>query len=133
IRRAVYETAPGAWRLDAHERASQALDARGASAGARAHHVGQAGRLGDRAAIAVLREAGEAAAQRAPGTAARWLGGAVRLLPDNARPEERVDLLVGQANALAGTGHFSESHAALVESIALVPAESVGQAVRLIT
>jgi ATP/maltotriose-dependent transcriptional regulator MalT len=133
VRRAVYETSPGAWRLDAHERASRALDARGASAAARAHHVEQSGRLGDRSAIATLREAGEATVQRAPGTAARWLGGALRLLPDNAPAEERVDLLVAQANALAATGRFGESHAALVESIGLLPPESVAREVRLTT
>ena len=121
VRRAVYEGSPAAWRLSAHELASRALEERGASVAARVHHVEQAGRLGDREAIALLREAGEGAAQRAPGSAARWFGGALRLLPDNAPPEERVDLLVAQAAALAAIGHFRESRAALIEASELVP------------
>ena len=39
---------------------------------------------GDLAAVAVLREAGEAAARLAPESAARWFGGALRLLPQTA-------------------------------------------------
>ena len=72
---------PGGWRLGAHERTAEALAARGAPASARAHHVELAARQGDRDAVAVLREAGEAAAQRAPASAARWFAGALRLLP----------------------------------------------------
>ena len=41
--RAVYEAAPGGWRLGAHERAAAALAARGAPARARAHHVERSG------------------------------------------------------------------------------------------
>ena len=73
VRRAVYETTPGGWRLGAHERCAEALSARGAPASARAHHVELAARQGDPVAVATLREAGEAAAQRAPASAARWL------------------------------------------------------------
>ena len=71
VRRAVYASAPAAWRLGAHERAADALAARGASATSRAHHVEQSARAGD-AAVAVLFEAGEAAARSAPESAARW-------------------------------------------------------------
>ena len=39
VRRAVYEAAPGGWRLGAHERTAAALAERGAPASARAHHV----------------------------------------------------------------------------------------------
>ena len=46
-----------------------------------AHHVERSARQGDEAAIALLREAGEAAAPRAPASAARWFGAALRLLP----------------------------------------------------
>jgi predicted ATPase len=55
VRRAVYETAAGAWRLGAHERCAAALTARGASATARAHHIERSAREGDLAADAVLR------------------------------------------------------------------------------
>ena len=74
VRRAVYESCPPGARLAAHERSANALAARGAPAAARAHHVEHAARYGDLAAVAVLREAGEATAHRAPVSAARWFG-----------------------------------------------------------
>ena len=74
VRRAVYESTPGGWRLGAHERSAETLAARGASAAERAHHVERSARQGDAAAVATLREAGEAAAQRAPASAATWFG-----------------------------------------------------------
>ena len=81
VRRAVYESTPGAWRLGAHERCAEALAARGATAAARAHHVERSAREGDVVAVAVLREAGEAAVRLAPASAAHWFAGALRLLP----------------------------------------------------
>ena len=48
VRRAVYESAPGGWRLGAHERAAAVLAERGAPTSARAHHVEFAARQGDR-------------------------------------------------------------------------------------
>ena len=101
VRRAVYEAAPGGWRLGAHERSAEALAERGAPASARAHHVELAARQGDRGAVGVLREAGEAAAQRAPASAARWFAAALRLLPGTAPAEERVELLLARSGALA--------------------------------
>ena len=92
VRRAVYEATPGGWRLGAHERCADALAARGATAAARAHHVERSAREGDLEAVAVLREAGEAAARLAPASAARWFGGALRLLPQAAPAEERIEL-----------------------------------------
>ena len=72
----------GGWlRTSAPRRARRA---RGLGA-ARAHHVEQSARLGDRAAIAVLREAGEAAAQRAPG----HRGALVRAAPCGCCPRAR--------------------------------------------
>ena len=132
VRRAVYEATPGGWRLEAHERTAKALEARGASLAARAHHVERSARHGDLAAVAILREAGVAAARRAPETAAIWFGDALRLLPDAASADERVELLLARAGSLAASGHFLDSHSALLESIALVPDESVAR-VRLMT
>jgi ATP/maltotriose-dependent transcriptional regulator MalT len=131
VRQAVYETAPGGWRLGAHERCAAALAARGASAPARAHHVEQAGRHGDQAAIAVLQEAGEAVAQRTPAGAARWFGAALRLLPAAAPTEQRLGLLSARAGALAATGEFADAHAALVESLRIVPADALALRVGL--
>ena len=132
VRRAVYESTPGGWRLGAHERSAEALAARGAPAAARAHHVELSAKHGDAAAVAILREAGEDAVRRAPATAARWFDGALRLVSDNVPPEERVELLLARAGSLSATGHFADSHAALLESIALVPADAVALRVRLV-
>ena len=46
VRRAVYESAPGGWRLGAHERCADVLAARGVGPEERAHHVERAGRQG---------------------------------------------------------------------------------------
>jgi ATP/maltotriose-dependent transcriptional regulator MalT len=125
VRRAVYDATAAGWRLGAHQRCAEALAARGATAAARAHHVERSARLGDVAAVAVLREAGEAAARLAPESAARWLGGALRLLPQSAPVRDRVELLLGRARALAAAGHFAESHEAMLEAVAIVPPEEI--------
>ena len=114
VRRAVYEASPGGWRLGAHQRSAEALAARGAAAAARAHHLERSATQGDRDAVAVLREAGEEAAQRTPAGAARWFAAALRLLGDSAPAEERVELLTALAGAEAATGHFAEARAALL-------------------
>ena len=131
VRRAVYESMPGGWRLGAHERCADALAARGSPAAVRAHHVELSARQGDAAAIALLREAGEAAAQRAPASAARWFTAALRLLPGSAPPEERVELLLACSRALAATGQLGAGHAALLESMSIVPQEAEALRVRL--
>jgi ATP/maltotriose-dependent transcriptional regulator MalT len=132
VRRAIYEATPGGWRLGAHERCAEALAARGATAAARAHHVERSAREGDVAAVAVLREAGETASRLAPASGARWFEGALRLLPQNAPAQERVELLLARAEALTATAHFAESHSALLEGISIVPADSVALRARLI-
>ena len=133
VRRAVYESAPAGWRLVAHQRCAESLAGRGAPVAARARHVELSARHGDAAAVAVLREAGEAAAGSAPATAARWFEGALRLVSEDALAEERVALLLAQARSLAATGQYTESHAALLESIRLVPDEAVAVRMRLVT
>ena len=124
VRRAVYESAAGGWRLGAHERCSEALEAHGATAVARAHHVERSARQGDVDAVAVLREAGVAAARLAPGSAAQWFGAALRLLPVTVPADDRVELLLARAGALAAAGHFADGYEALVEAELIVPAES---------
>ena len=131
VRRAVYESTPAGWRLGAHERSAAALAAAGAPAADRAPHVERAGRAGDAAAVAVLREAGEAAAHRAPASAARWFGGALRLLGERAPAEQRVELLLARARTLAAGGRFEDGRMALLESLGLVPPEAVALRVRL--
>jgi DNA-binding NarL/FixJ family response regulator len=131
IRRAVYASTPAGWRLSAHARSAETLAARGASPSERAHHVERSARRGDPAAVVTLREAGDAVAQRAPASAATWFGHALRLLPDAAPAEVRVELLLARARALVATGQFTDGHAALLDSIGLVPADSVGLRMRL--
>jgi DNA-binding NarL/FixJ family response regulator len=133
VRRAVYEVTPPGWRLGAHERCAEALAARGVGATERAHHVERAAREGDERAVATLREAGEAAAHRAPASAAHWFSAALRLLADDAPPEARVELLLARAGALAAYGHFTEAHAALLESIERTPRDALALHVRLTT
>jgi DNA-binding CsgD family transcriptional regulator len=122
LRRAVYDAAPPAWRLAAHERVAAALQARGAGAAVRAFHVEKCARAGDPAAVALLREAAAAAADTAPATAARWYAAGVRLLP-HAEREERAALLGPMALALANAGRLHESREALQDVLALLPSE----------
>jgi len=133
VRRAVYEATAGGWRLGAHERCAEALAGRGVTAAARAHHVERSARQGDVAAVAVLRAAGEAAARLAPESAARWFGGALRLLPPTAPAQDRVELLLARAGALAAAGHFTDSHEALLEAVEIVPERSSALCTRVAT
>src|SRR5262249_31681037 len=98
VRRAVYQAAAGGWRLGAHERCAEALAARGASAAARAHHVERSARQGDLAAVAVLREAGEA--KHASPPKARH-GGSVGRCGSSHRPRPRKTTL-GFCSPVAG-------------------------------
>jgi hypothetical protein len=70
-------------------------------------------------AVALLREAGEAAARRTPATAARLFAGAVRLLPATAPSDERAALLEGMAGAQVAVGLLGEPRAAMLESLEL--------------
>jgi ATP/maltotriose-dependent transcriptional regulator MalT len=133
VRRAVYESAPGGWRIGAHERAAEALLARGADVGTRAHHVDISARMGDMAAVATLAEAGRISAPRAPAIAVRWFSGALRLLPDSAPFGERVDLLLANATSLAATGRFGDAREAIIEGLAIVPAEDTALRLKLST
>jgi len=123
VRRAVYETAPPGWRLRAHERCAEALAARGASVSARAHHVERSASQGDLGAVAVLRGAGEATLRLAPESAAEWFGGALRLLPQTAPVQDRIELLLARAGALAAAGRFADSYQVVLEAVAIVPGE----------
>jgi DNA-binding CsgD family transcriptional regulator len=121
VRRTIYEATSAGWRLGAHERCAETLAARGAPAAARAHHVAWSAREGDLASVAVLREAGEAAARLAPESAAHWFGAALRLLPKSSSNEERVALLLARAGSLAATGRFVESRADLLDCLEIAP------------
>jgi len=131
VRRAVYEAAPQAWVLGAHERAAAALAKRGAGPAIRAHHVEYAARHGDLAAVALLREAGDTAAARAPAVAAHWYGAALRLLPDDAPGELRGALMMAQAESLGAAGMLLECRAVLEVLLELLPIEAPAPRVRL--
>jgi predicted ATPase len=124
VRRAVYEGLPGGWLIAAHERAAEVLAAQGASASARAHHIERAARVGDRDAIAVLRAAAEQAASRAPATSARWYAAALRLLPETAPAQERVELLLPLARELSASGQFDAAHQRLLEALDNTPRDA---------
>jgi len=119
VRRAVYETAGEAWRLQAHARAAAALADRPGSLAARAHHTEHCARVGDEAAAALLEQAGHQAAARAPAVAARWFDAALRLQgPEGG--EDPLRLLVPLATALASTGRLERALQTLAEALALV-------------
>src|SRR4051794_5939656 len=122
IRRVIYDGTRGGWRLVAHGRAAAALAERGASAVVRAHHVEQSAAEGDTTGIAVLLEAGDASASRAPAGAARWYAAALRLLPESDH-DVQLRTLIRLADALAATGDLELSSTRLLEATALVPAD----------
>ena len=105
VRHAVYESASPGFRIAAHGRAAAALEASGAGAGARAHHVAASARPGDEQAAALLAEAGHAAAARAPAVAAHWFEEALRLAPGG-DPSWRLGVLATHARALVSSGQL---------------------------
>ena len=113
VRRAVYEGAGAGWRLVGHARVAAALEARGASPSMRAHHIERSAQTGDVAAIDVLTRAGQDAAPRAPASAARWFGAALRLIPPGTEVERSLELMVQRAAALGIAGRMEESRDAL--------------------
>lgn len=116
LRKAVYDATASSWRTVAHERAARALAAHGEPPAARAHHVDQFATLGDREAIRLFREAADSSVQRAPASAARWYGAALRLLPNDPSDDgERGELLEQLARTRAGVGQFTEGRDALLE------------------
>ena len=130
VRRAVYESTKGGWRLAAHARADRALAHEGASATARAHHVEQSATRGDAAAIALLLQAGDANAPRAPATAAGWYAAALRLIPEEDAPA-RLRTLMKLAQMQQSTGDLVRCSATLLEAIELVPGDDVALRLRL--
>ncbi len=130
VRRAVYESTRGGWRLGAHGRAADALAARGAAPAERAHHIEQSAGPGDQEAIDLLLEAGRAAASRAPATAARWFEAALRLLPD-ADTERQVEVRVALASALRSVGELDRCRESLLEATDMLDPSAVARRVEL--
>jgi DNA-binding NarL/FixJ family response regulator len=132
LRRAVYEGTRGGWRLAAHSRAAAALASRGAAATALAHHVEHAARQGEEPAIALLIEAGEAGATRAPVVAARWFGAVLRLLPA-ADVTRQVAVRAQLAQVLRSSGELEQCRATLIDAIELIPEAADPMRVELTT
>jgi DNA-binding CsgD family transcriptional regulator len=135
VRHAVYASASAGWRLAAHRRLAAALDERGAAVTVRAHHVEQSAQPGDLTAVAVLEQAGHAAAPHAPASAARWFTAALRLLPADRQPaggRRRLDLLEPLATSLGSAGHLAESRDVMHKILAALPARRSATRVRLI-
>jgi tetratricopeptide (TPR) repeat protein len=131
VQRAVYDAAPPAWRLAAHERAAVALAARGAGPAVRAHHVERYARQGDLEAVELLAAAAATVTDSAPATAARRYAAALRLLPDADR-ERRAALLGPMALAQAAAGRLDDARNTLDEVLRLLPPEPTTMRVRLI-
>jgi DNA-binding NarL/FixJ family response regulator len=105
VRHAVYDGAPGGWRLAAHARAAAALERRGAGLVARAHHVEHAAERGDEAALELLSGAAHELQAPAPASSARFHAAALRLLPDGPEHHERraaIRVALAEAQSAAG-------------------------------
>lgn len=119
VRRAVYDAAPPAWRLAAHERMAAELARRDAPLAVRAYHVEQSAGPGDDEAVELLTRAAAEAAETAPATAARLYEAAQRLLPaGDARRHAAV--LAPRATALASAGRLNESREAFERAAELL-------------
>ncbi len=132
VRRAVYDSVRGGWRLAAHGRAAEVLAARGAQVSEQAYHVESSAGQGDEAAIELLLEAGRSAAARAPQAAARWFEAALRLLPSG-DTDRQVSVRVGLASALRSVGELERCRSTLLEALELLPPDSVVRRVELTT
>ncbi len=131
VRKAIYATSPPGTRLVCHERAAAALEAQGAPAIVRAHHVASSARHGDAPAAALLREAAQEVAQRAPASAAMWLQVALRIVPRSTSRYERLRLLGPLAAAYAAIGRLEDSRRVLLAAVELAAQEDVSTWVRL--
>ncbi len=121
VRRAVYESAEVAWLDQAHARAADVLAGRGAPAPARADHVARGAHAGNGEALGVLSDAGRNAVSDDPAGAARWLAAALRVLPQEADAQQRLDLIVPLALSLGLTGRVDQGRAALAGALELLP------------
>ena len=125
VRHAVYAAADrGVAAAGPRPRRGRVFERRGAGPVERAHHVEHAARRGDRAAADLLAEAARRVFAQAPAIAARHVGAALRLLPDDpGLLPERLELMQTRAYALIGAGQLEAAHAVLGATLALVPAD----------
>jgi ATP/maltotriose-dependent transcriptional regulator MalT len=135
VRAAAREDAGAGWLVQAHARAWDALQRRGASMVRRAHHAAYAAQIGDERAITVLTVAARTVAARAPAEAGHWLSMALRLLPDEGEDNgednaRHLELLGDMAAYLGISGRLWEARDALHEVLRLLPRGAVDRRVR---
>jgi DNA-binding CsgD family transcriptional regulator len=133
VRSAVYESSSLSSRWAAHARCAEALGERAAPADVRAHHVEQSARPGDPRAVELLTEAAATTAHRAPSASARWLDAAIRVVPPDIAPVERITLLQRSASAHAAAGSLVEARDRLLQAIELAADDAEDMRVGLIT
>ena len=116
IRAAAHELAGPAWRSQAHARAARYLREHNGPLHLLAHHVERSAQYGDDLAAATLVQAGRSVVFQAPGTAARWLGTALRVLSTTGpMREQRPMVMLQYARALGLSGDLSRSWEVLQE------------------
>ncbi|WP_433532514.1 ATP-binding protein [Micromonospora sp. CA-263727] len=116
VRAAAHELAGPAWRVTAHARAAHHLRANHGPPQVVAHHTERSAQPGDEAAAETLIDAGLAFTYHAPAQAARWLGSALRLLPEDHRlGGRRPTVLLQYARALGLSGDLERSREVLRE------------------
>ncbi|MEV2241013.1 AAA family ATPase [Micromonospora sp. NPDC049891] len=114
MRASAYALTGAAWRFEAHTRTAGYLRGRRASRQLVAHHTERSARHGDETAVATLVEAGVAFAHEAPAQAARWLGTALRIMPDTGpHDERRAEVAMWYARALGRSGELARSREVL--------------------
>ncbi|MBQ1047258.1 AAA family ATPase [Micromonospora sp. C51] len=114
MRASAYALTGAAWRFEAHTRTAGYLRGRRASRRLVAHHTERSARHGDETAVATLVDAGVAFAHEAPAEAARWLGTALRIMPDTgAHDERRAEVAMWYARALGRSGELARSREVL--------------------
>lgn len=131
VRSAVYSSCRPSSRVLCHRRAAAALADRGTPASGLAGHVEQSARYGDTAAVEVLRQAAEESSTQAPTSAVRWLEAALRIVPADADPVDKADLLRSLAGSQAALGRFEDAHRSLVAGIDLMPPTQIDETTEL--
>ena len=113
VRHAVYEAAPGGWRLGAHARAAAALERRGAGPVERAHHVEQAAGAGRRGGDRAAERGGATSCSRPrPATARATTPPPCGSMPAGAAAARALQLRLADAQAAAGDAAGARDDAA---------------------
>ncbi|MBW4718780.1 helix-turn-helix transcriptional regulator [Saccharothrix obliqua] len=122
VHAAAHRLAPESREFGAHHRAVRHLRARDAPLRARAYHLEKSHRHHDLRAVRELVGAAKAVADTCPVTSARWLGVALRDLPERLRgTPEHVEAALLHVRALVVAGRPAQARERLVELSAWLP------------